>query len=87
MSLPEAQYANPLFLNRTLKEACEMFNKSRGTKRKVALSTFCELRPKRIKLQSKIPIASSLCDTSSFEHFWIEKRGTFREGCSQKDCV
>ena len=26
MSLPEAQYANTLFLNRSLKEACEMFN-------------------------------------------------------------
>ena len=62
MPLPEAQYAGVLFLNRSLKEACELFNKDRGTKRKVALSTFAMHRPKKVKLQGKIPIASSLCD-------------------------
>ena len=61
MSLPEAQYADTLFLNTSLKQACHLFNESRGAKRKVALSTFSSLRPK--KLQSKIPIASALCDT------------------------
>ena len=40
ISLPQAQYANTLFLNRSLKEACEMFNNTRGSKRKVGLSAF-----------------------------------------------
>ena len=62
ISLPEAQYANTLFLNRSLREACYLFNQERSSKRKVALSTFTRHRPKRVKLQGKIPIASSLCD-------------------------
>ena len=63
MSMPEAQYANTLFLNRSLKEACEMFNNTRGTNRKVSLTTFSRQRPKKVKLQSKIPICSSLCNS------------------------
>ena len=63
MSLPEVKHVKTLFLNRSLKEACELFNSSRVTERKVSLATFSRLRPKRVKLQSKIPITSSLCDS------------------------
>ena len=62
MSLPEANHANTLFLNRSLKEAWQLYN-SRSKTRKVSLSTFSRLKPKMVKVQGKIPIASSLCDS------------------------
>ena len=63
VSMPDAQHSGKVFLNRSLKEACNMFNASRVNKRKVAPNTFAAYRPKkRVKLQSKIPLYSSLCE-------------------------
>ena len=61
--LPEAAYAGKIFLNRPLREACELFNRKRGMKRKVGASTFAKYRPKKtIKLQRAIPLSCCLCE-------------------------
>ena len=60
--LPEAQYSKRVFLNRPIKEICELFNSQRGEKRKVAFSTFAKYRPKKVKLQRQIPLNSCLCE-------------------------
>ena len=63
VSMPDAQHSGKVFLNKSLKEACVMFNATRLNKREVAANTFAAYRPKKmVKLQSKIPLYSSLCD-------------------------
>ena len=63
ISLPEAEFAGKVFLNRPLKEIWELFNSGRDNKHKVAFSTFAKYRPKkRVKLQSQIPLNSCLCE-------------------------
>ena len=60
--LPGAANKSKVFLNRPLREACELFNVKRGSKRTVGVSTFAKHRPKKVKLQRSIPLSSCLCE-------------------------
>ena len=63
INLPEAQYAGKAFLNVSLKHACEMFNNAELINRRICVSTFRKYLPRKtVKLQSKIPLRSALCE-------------------------
>ena len=78
-SLPEAAHASKVSLNRPLREACELYNSMVGVKRKVALSTFERLRPKKnVKLQKQIPLNSCLCEVC--ENFKLKSKALIVAG-------
>ena len=62
-SLPDSNYASKVFLNRPVREACQLYNSTTGIQRKLAASTFYRYRPeKKVKLQKDIPLNSCLCE-------------------------
>lgn len=64
IALPDAQCHGTRFMNMTLRDACILFNQQQPVgKRKVSLSTFTRLRPRKVvKLRKAIPMNTCLCE-------------------------
>lgn len=64
IALPDAQHHGTHFMTMTLHDACIQFNEKQAeSKRKVSLSTFTRLRPRKVvKLRKAIPQNTCLCE-------------------------
>ena len=78
--LSDTKYASKHFFKTSISKAQKMYNVLPNCTCKISLSTYYKYRPRRFKLQGKIPFCQSCCECCQNFEVVIEKICTFMAG-------
>ena len=87
--LPDTKYAGKCFFKTSIGRAHKMYNVLPSCTRKLSLSTYYKYRPKKFKVQGKIPFHQSCCKHCQNFEAVIDEMSKFMSGIPRNlaDCI